>query len=806
MKNKYKLLFIPIILLMNFFSIDGYSQNGIIRGKVVNAINNEPIPFANVSIQGTTIGATSDINGTYELKNMKPGTYNIQATFVGFETYTALEIEVSNSKPYIMDIPLKETAVKLKEVEVKTDAFLKREESPISMRTIGISEISRNPGGNRDISKVIQSLPGVAPSVSYRNDLVVRGGAPNENRFYIDDIEVPNINHFATQGSSGGPVGLINVDFVRDVSFYSSAFPANRGNALSSVMDFKFKEGRTDRLGGKFTLGASDIGATLEGPAGKDASFMISARRSYLQFLFKMIGLPFLPTYNDFTLKYKWKINQKNEITFIGLGAIDEFTLNTTLQENGTDQQKYILGYLPVSSQWNYINGLKYINYGHNGYTTMVVSRNMLNNQAFKYRNNDESTKANLILKYKSQEIENKFRVERTSNIKGFKLTFGTNLENAKYTNATYNVISTPVGLDTISFSSALGVNKWGLHGQISKSFFNNRIGLSFGIRADANDYNKSMMNLANQLSPRFSLSVNITPEFSFNANTGIYYQLPPYTVLGYRNSQGALLNKENNITYIRSKHIVAGFEYVTKNNLKISTEGFLKYFDHYPFLVREQISLANLGSDFGVIGNSEVTSVSVGRSYGVELLAQQKLFMGFYGLMTYTYVRSEFEDKNGKYVPSAWDNIHIFNITFGKSFKHNWEVGAKWRFALGAPYTPFDIHNSVLRYNWDVNHQGIVDYSKLNTERLPATHFLDFRIDKKIYLKYFNLNLYLDVQNAYNFQTMYTPILNVLNDDTGKPMIEDPSLPYNQQTYKYKVLENKSGTVLPTIGIVIEF
>ena len=181
------------------------------------------------------------------------------------------------------------------------------------MRNIGVTEIKRNPGGNRDISKAIQSLPGVATQVSFRNDIVIRGGAPSENRFYIDGIEIPNINHFSTQGSSGGPVGLINVDFIRDVDFYSGAFPANRGNTLSSVFEFRQKDGRSDKLSSSLTVGSSDFATTLEGPIDAKTTFLASYRYSYLQGLFKLLGLPFLPAYQDYQFKIKHKINSKNE-------------------------------------------------------------------------------------------------------------------------------------------------------------------------------------------------------------------------------------------------------------------------------------------------------------------------------------------------------------------------------------------------------------------------------------------------------------------------------------------------------------
>jgi hypothetical protein len=793
-----KYIFTLIIL---FTSLAGYSQKGIIKGKAYNAITNEPLPFVNIAIQGTTTGTISDENGNYQIINVQPGLYNVIASFIGFETKTVFEVEVTNTKPAVVDFPLAVSATDLKVVEIKSSPFVKKEESPLSLRTIGENEISRNPGGNRDISKVLQSLPGVSPTVSFRNDIVIRGGSPNENRFYLDGVEVPNINHFATQGSSGGPVGMINVDFIRSVDFYSSAFPANRNNSLSSILEFNLKDGRSDRMGGKFTLGSSDIGLTLEGPANKNATYLLSARRSYLQFLFKAIGLPFLPTYNDFQLKYKWKPNQKNEITFIGLGAIDDFSLNTALQENGTEQQKFILGYLPVNTQWNYVNGVKYLHFFKNSFMTVIISRNMLNNEAYKYQNNVELPEYK-ILEYKSQEIENKFRLEHTRLKNGFKLTYGTNFELAKYTNKTFNRISTPYGIDTISFSSELDIWKWGLFAQLSKGFFNNRFGISFGIRSDGNNYDESMINSAKQLSPRISLTYNITPQLSVNANTGLYYQLPAYTVLGYRDKNGTLVNKQNGLKYMRSHHLVGGVEYISKSNLKLNLEGFLKFIDQYPFSVRDSISLANLGSDFGVIGSEEVVSSSVGRSYGIEFLAQQKLIRGFYGLLTYTFVRSEFKDKNDKYVSSSWDNKHIVNITFGKSFKGNWEIGAKWRFALGSPYTPYDFENSRLIANWNVNYHGIPDYNRLNQERLAPFHQLDMRVDKKIYLKKFSLDLYVDIQNVYNFQTELPPIIDVVRDEQGNILVDgnEPA------KYQAKMIDNPTGTILPTIGIVMEF
>ena len=207
------ILSITLFTILNF----SYSQSGVLKGYVKDAISNEEVPFANVYVEQLKSGIATDFNGFFEFKNMKPGLYTIKCSFVGYESKTFAEINVNPNKPTILNIKLIEASTSLDVVEITASPFQKSEESPVSKRSISATEIYRNPGGNRDISKVIQSLPGVASTVSFRNDIIIRGGAPNENRFYLDGIEIPNINHFATQGSSGGPVGMINVNFVREV-------------------------------------------------------------------------------------------------------------------------------------------------------------------------------------------------------------------------------------------------------------------------------------------------------------------------------------------------------------------------------------------------------------------------------------------------------------------------------------------------------------------------------------------------------------------------------------------------------------
>ena len=784
-----------------------FAQNGSIKGRVFDPINNEGVPFANVVIQGTATGAVTDFDGNYAIENLEPGLYNVEASSVGYETKVEYEIQTFNNKPAFVNIELSPASELLEAVEIVASPFSKREEAPVSMRTIGVSEIERNPGGNRDISRVIQSLPGVASPPSFRNDIIIRGGAPNENKFYLDGVEVPNINHFATQGSSGGPVGLINVNFIKEVDFYSAAFPANRGNATSSIFDFTLKDGNPEKIKANITVGSSDYGLTLDGPIGEKTTYIFSIRRSYLQLLFSALKLPFLPIYNDAQFKVKTKINAKNEISLIGLGALDQFEINTGVNDGVDDpvtleRNQFILGNLVSNDQWNYTIGAAYKHFSENSFQQVVVSRNHLDNRAVKYFNNDESIEANKILDYRSQEIENKIRLEHTWRGEGWKWNVGVGYENALFTNRTYNRFVTASGEQLVAdFRSELNLNKYSVFTQISKGFIADRLKFSLGVRTDVAGYNDAMENPIDQLSPRLSASYLFAPKWSLNASVGRFFQLPPYTILGYRDNANNLVNKQNGITYIQADHAVLGLEYLPFTNTKISIEGFHKVYDNYPFLTRNNVSLANLGSDFGVIGNDPAVPLSGGRAYGLEFLIQQKLTKGFYGILAATLVKSEFEDKNGDLRPSAWDNGQIVTLTAGKKFKGDWEVGARFRYLGASPYTPYDAALSSIRETWDLRGVALPDYERLNEERTGAVHQLDMRVDKRWFFAKWSLDLYLDIQNVYNFQAPLAPSLTVVRDDNGDPLVD----PTDPRRYSTKEIQNFSGTILPSIGIIIE-
>ncbi|MBY5951703.1 TonB-dependent receptor [Algoriphagus marincola] len=796
-----------LLSLLFIFLSGTILAQGVVKGRIFNPVNNEPVAFANVLILETELGAISDVDGNYEIKNVPPGLYNIRASFVGYKTVTKYEIQVSQAKAIQLDFELQEDASELSEVVVSSE-FTRSEETPLSVRRLNTNEIERYPGGNRDISRVIQSLPGVASTASFRNDILIRGGAPNENKFFIDEIEVPVINHFATQGSSGGPVGILNVNLIKNVDVITGGFPANRMNSLSSFFEFELKEGRRDEMFTQLTVGASELTLSNEGPIGDKTTYLFSARRSYLQGLFRLLGLPFLPTFNDFQVKTTTKLNDKTELTFLGVGAIDNFVLNQDIPDDETEEERenrlYLLGVLPIQEQWNYATGLKLKRFRENGFWTFVLSRNMLNNRSFKYANNDESSEDNLIFDYLSQESENKFRAENSIFGTGYTLKYGVNYEYSRYLIENFDRATLSSTGQVIDISSISNFNSYGAFVSGSKTFDGERLLLTGGIRMDGSDFGRTAQNPLNQISPRISVSYQLKPNLFATANAGIYYQRPPYTVLGFRNNEGELINQQNDVRFIRNNQLIAGIELLQpEKNRRFTAEAFYKRYSNYPSSVLNGISLANLGADFGVIGNEAVISNSDGRAYGIEFLAQQRLFNDFYGIAALTLVRSEFTNPNTEgFIPSSWDNRIILSLTAGKRFKKNWEIGARWRYLGGTPYTPFDVEESALISNWDLRNQGILDFTQINGERLPAFHQLDLRVDKKYYFKNWNLNWYFDIQNAYNFQAQQAPLLVPERDDAGDLVVN----PNDPSRYQLKLIENTAGNILPTIGLIIEF
>ena len=780
-----------------FIFISAYgAQMYSVKGVVTSRATGEGLPFVSMGIWNTPMGTMTDSLGNYFIGNLSPGMYRIQVSSVGYKTYVSPEFRIS-SYDYTLDIALEESQVALSEVSVVAAPFRSSIESPIAMRVIGVQEIEKSPGANRDISKVVNSFPGVASAVGngYRNDLMIRGGGPSENKFFLDGVEIPNINHFSTQGASGGPVGIIDADLIREVNFYTGAFPVSRGNALSSVFDFKLLDGTPDKYTFKGTVGASEVALTSKGHIGNKTTYIVSVRQSYLQLLFSLLDMPFLPRYTDAQFKVKTRFSQEHELMVLGLGAIDDMKLNTETDPEDESKQ-YLLNYLPTIKQNTYTLGAVYKHYSGNHTQTVVLSRSFMNNSNIKYRDNDESSTDNLTLRLKSDEIENHLRFENRSLVGLFDLTAGFNVDYAVYRNNTFQRAFTDIPKE-IRYKTDLGLFKWGIFATSGYKSADDRFSASFGFRLDACNYSSLTDNPFKQFSPRLSLSYNLIGNFFLNGSIGRFYQLPAYTTMGYQ-EDNVLINKSR-LKYICSDQAVVGVEYYINKWARLTVEGFYKKYTHSPLSLRDSIPLACKGTDYGVSGNEAASSTARGRAYGLEVMLRWFGMGRFTALASYTWYRSQFEDPaTGIYIPSAWDYRHLFTLSGTYKLPKNWDIGLKFRLMGGAPYTPYDEYTSSLVPAWDATARPYYDYDRYNTGRLKTFYEADIRVDKSFYFKGVMLGFYVDLQNVLNFKYDNPPVLI----STGEKYVDNDGT----ERYRMKYIAQQSGVILPTLGITVEF
>ncbi|MFI3247602.1 MAG: TonB-dependent receptor [Rikenellaceae bacterium] len=785
MKRYLLVILILSISLASFAAKRTFS----VSGKVVNDITRQPLSYVAVSVDGQPQrGAVTNIDGEFTITGVEPGIFRLVGQSIGYEVGYSPDVQISATTQPV-EIRLVANSKQIDTIVVRPSLFRKMVESPVSLRRIGSQQIEKSPGANRDVSRIVQSYPGVSFSPSgYRNDLIVRGGSPSENKFYVDGIEIPNINHFSTQGASGGPVSILNADLIREIDFYTSAFPVQRSGALSSVLDVKLRDGDPDGQQFKVTLGASEASLSGSGHFSDKTTYLFSIRQSYLQVLFKMIGLPFLPNFIDGQVKIKHEISPKDEILFLGLMGLDDMTLN---EEGTTETSEYILGYLPQIEQQTFTTGLRYRHYSGWGSYSFVVSHSYLNDLYTKYQDNDESDPENLNLKFKSRDQKTTLRNENKSILSDkFTLTYGALAEYTQYNIDSYTRYS--VGENY--YDTSLNIFSWGMHVGAAYKSNNERLTASFGTRVDANNFSSDTQRFWEQFSPRATASYALKRGFSLSAATGLYYAMPPLTALSYR-EDGVAVNAD--LSYIDVSHYTFGVEWQKDRQISLSMEGFYKLYDDLPVSVVDDIPLADLGDDYGTVGNEYLLQTGHGRAYGLEFMGQWQIPGKLSLVGSLTLFKSEYATSNDSdYRPSSWDNRMILNASGTYFFKNGWSAGAKVSAIGGSPYTPYDVDYSSQIINWDVSGQPSLNYSLYNTERTDSYAQIDLRVDKTFYFNRWMLGLYIDLQNAFisKFEQQDIPV------STGEIDPNDPS------RYVMKYLNNVSGTMLPTFGITAQF
>jgi len=738
------------------------SQTGSIEGKVLDQSSEKPLLGVTVVVLGTTLGSITNENGEFKINNVPIGGHQVRASLLGYKTITKSDVIVNSARPVTIDFTLRENPIVLQGVVVNSDYFQKDPHETNSITNFSYEEIRRAPGGFEDVVRALSILPGVAQADAGRNDLIVRGGAPSENLYIIDGVMVPNINHFGSQGATGGPLSYVNLDFVKETSFSTGGFSVLFGDKLSSVLNIDLREGRKDKFGGKLTISATQFGLNAEGPLDENSSFIFSLRRSYLDFIFKAAGFGFVPEYYDAFVKTNYKLNNSNSLSYIFIGAFDNVKFF-----NDTDEKRYKNSRALGSDQIQYFTALNYKNLFNNGFINFSLSRNFTD---FDTQQNDSLL--NPVFINKSREQENilsgdlVYKISRNNEINigafGKLIKFNTDLKIPGFITSFGEELKLSTVVDKTNFLKIGGYVNY-------SGFVYTRLRYNAGVRFDYYDF----IEKKNYFSPRFSFSYQLNELTSLNFSTGIYYQSPSYIWI--------VANEQNkNLNALRADHYVLGIDHRLRDDLQIKLEGFYKVYKNYPASTfRPYLVLANTGAgfagaddNFASFGLEPLVSAGKGDVRGAELFIQKKSAdTPLYGIFSLTYSKSFYTALDGIRRVGAYDQNVILNLSGGYIFNEEWEASVKFRFASGKPYTPF---------NYDGT-QSVINY---NSKRVASTHSLDLRLDKHWYFKGWTLITYIDIQNIYN------------NKNTS-------FIRWNAR--ERKVDETSSIGVLPSIGISAE-
>lgn len=748
MKSILNFLLTVMILLM-VFSLKGdetsVERYGVIHGVVSDMDTHAPIPGVEVRVKGLAQKTVSDAKGIFHFDRVPVGTVVLEFTHEQYAAMSKPDIVVKSGKPIRV---IMELSFQLKEsVTVKGGFFSREETQQSSLSVMTNEEIRRNSGSGGDISRVISALPSIARVNDMVNSLVVRGGSPSENSFFIDNIQIPDINHFTTPGSTGGAIGLLNVDLIRDVRFYAGGFPVQFGDRLSSVMDISFREGSREKIEMQAGLDMAGFGLTGEGPLfNKKGSWLISLRRSYLDLISNAISMgDIVPRYSNFQGKVNFEPSAYTQLTLLAVAGIDTVKWEREMAiEDGNSDYGGIDGSLyTVGLNWRQV-------WKRGGYSNTSFSVSGIRNASNFYdTDSGESSYSNT-----TRELQLNIRSVNHFRINP-QLQFQCGLELQR-------------AFDDLEYKLPGYTDLWG--NQVpDESLVRDLLSWYSGGFAQFtwDPFQKITFKLGGRIQyssctdrasfdPRAAFSWQVSANLALNASFGIFRQNLPLTLL---NQNPACRDLKTPL----ARHFILGLSQLLGSGVRLTIDAYYKDYDHFPvdpdqpgaFYVDELI----YGGDY--MPHQVLIDNGKARSYGVELSLQKKLAEKIYGMVCASWFRSRYKDFNGIWRNRVFDNRVIFAVEGGYKPDHRWELSLRWTYAGGTPYTPFDIEKST------AFESGILDLSRINGERNPSIHSLNVRCDRRFYFKKTNLILYLDIWNAYNQKNVG---FRYWNNDENRP------------------------------------
>ncbi|MBN2416046.1 TonB-dependent receptor [bacterium] len=751
------------ILSVAYVSAVFAQETGTISGRVLDKRTQKPLIGTNVIIVGSNRGTATGVDGRFTIPNIPVGTYSLRFNYIGYVDIFKTDIVVTTAKPVFLTVEMVQQAVQSEKVTVTAGYF--NQELKVEPSTISLSqeEIRRFPGGFEDVVRTVSTLPGVAINMTGgRNDLLVRGGGPSENLYVINNIEVPNINHFGTQGSTGGSLSFVNLDFVEKVDFATGGFGVEYGDKMSSVLTLNMINERPEKIEGKATISATQFGFDFQTPLTKKGNMIVSARKSYLDLIFKAAGLPFVPVYTDYNVLINMDLSPRDRLFFLGLSAVNNVDRDQSSEENRVTNAELL-----DNTQYRGISGLNYRRILDTGFLDFTFNVNLsrydfsqINEEEIEYFSSEaDELETGLKMEY-SWTPGKRFLVKS-----GIAQKWISNTATTLFADTIYDRSGNRIPLSMLGLAPENRIDD-----NFQKQAFFTQLNwqvLSFldiraGLRLDRYPY----LDDPTCLSPRVSLKIKPHSSHSFRLSGGLYYQSPAYVWLA---------NPVNSrLKPLRNSMLIAGWDWLIRTDLRVTVEGFHKAYSNLPTGtvpgVNDYIVMTNTGSgyggredDFQSFGFIDLTSQGTGIAYGGELLLQKKFSTTpLYGQMSLSWSRSELTAANGRTYPGQYDQRVIFNLSGGYKFNSRWEMSAKFRYFTGIPYTP------VYRPSDNPGTPGSIQNlpDEYLSARLDPGHHLDVRVERIFNFPAWTLITYIDIQNIYNFKIPMRPTYDFWADE----------------------------------------
>ncbi len=726
---------------------------GVVTGLVVDA-DGQPALAVTVCVVGTTRCTITGEDGRFRLGEIRPGLQVLEITPPGLPRYEGAAVEVRAGLESVVQIALPRLTGVNEVVTVRASSFVAPEEVKNSAFVIEPSEIASGAGSLQDVSRYLQTLPGVVLGTNdFRNDIIVRGGSPLENLFIVDNIEIPNINAFANFTSAGGTVSVLDTYLIDDVTFLTGGYPAPYINRVSSVLQVAQREGNRDRLAGRATVGFAGAGGIVEGPiAGGRGSWVVSARRSFLDLVTDDIGgaggVPVLYTANT---KVVYDVSPFDRIWAVNITGVDRVRLglgeNSDLDGGLSEFDIRYEGWRSATGfNWQRIfgeRGVGLLGVSHSVATLDSTVKDLLKNgvpppdvpvddviAAGPVVFQDNSTERETTFKYDlTTYVPMLGKVQAGGSFKIFQLNYDTSAPLGN--DSPY---SPEPDLDPFTIQSRFDAYQTGAYVQATGSV-TSRLNVTLGGRFDHYQYID-----AAKFSPRAGVSFALSDAVSLRGSYGRYYQQPFFPFL-------AVFPENRQLEPIQADHYVAGVVWQIDELTRVLVEGYRKNYADYPVSTTiPELSLANIGDTFNVRDVLfPMSSDGYGRAYGIELSVERKPGGRWYGQANLAWSRARHAGLDGVLRPGSFDSPVVANVDGGVQLDDRWQVSSRFSFISGRPYTPFDLALSTSQ------RRGIYDLSQVNATRAPAYARLDVRVERRFIVGGRPLVIFGGVQNVTN-------------------------------------------------------